>query len=83
MTAPKREATLPTILSHNDSHNIYNADEFGLFYRALLTNSMHLKGEKCSRGKNSKIQLTGLAAANMCRQKSKKPCCFKGIRCTL
>ena len=51
---------------------------------------MHLKGKKCSGGKNSKIQLTGLVAANMCREKipmfvirkSNKPCCFKGIKNT-
>ena len=37
----------------------------GLFYKAFPTKSMHLKGEKCSGGKNSKVRLTGLAAANM------------------
>ena len=31
---------------------------------------MHLKGEKYSGGKNSKIQLTGLPAANMCGEKN-------------
>ena len=30
---------------------------------------MHLKDEKCSEGKNSKTQLTGLAAAKMCGEK--------------
>ena len=51
---------------------------------------MHLKGEKCSGGKNCKIRLTKLAAANMCAEKlpmfvigkSNKPRCFKGIRST-
>ena len=46
---------------------------------------LHLKGEKCSGGKNSKIRLTGRAAANMIREKlrmfvigkSQKPRCFK------
>ena len=69
MTAPWMETTLPTILSHYDSRDVYNADEFGLFYRAFPTKSLHLKGEKCSGGKNSKIRLTGLAAANMCGEK--------------
>ena len=90
MTAPWMETTLPTILSHYDSRDVYNADEFGLFYRAFPTKSLHLKGEKCSGGKNSKIRLTGLAAANMCGEKipmfvigkSQKPRCFKGIRST-
>ena len=90
MTAPWRETTLPTITSRYDSRDIYNADEFGLFYKALPTKSMHLKGEKCSGGKNSKIRLTGLAAANMCGEKilmfvvgkSNKPRCFKEIKST-
>ena len=48
---------------------------------------MHLKSEKCSGGKNSKIRLTGLAAANMCGEKIPmfvigKPHCFKGIKST-
>ena len=70
MTAPWRETTLPTIISRYDSRDIYNEDEFGLFYKALPTKSMHLKGEKYSGGKNSKIRLTGLPAANMCREKN-------------
>ena len=47
-----------------------------------------MKGEKGGRGKHSKIQLTGLAAANMAGEKlpmfvikkSKKRRCFKHIR---
>ena len=52
---------------------------------------MHLKGKKCSGGKNCKIRLTGLAAANMCAEKlptfaigkSNKSRSLKGIRSTL
>ena len=91
MTASWREATSPTIISRYNCRDIYSADEFGLFYKALPTKSMHLKGEKCSGVKNSKIQLTGLATGNMCGEKiptfvmgkSKKPRCFKGIKSTL
>ena len=80
-TFPWRETT---------SCHIYNAIAFALFYRVFPTESMHLKGEKCSGCKNSKIRLTGLAAANIRGQKvpmfvignSKKPCCFKEIRRT-
>ena len=87
MTAPSRETILATIISRYDSHHIYNEDEFGLFYKAL---PMHLKGKKCSKDKNSKIQLTGLAAANMFGEKipmfvigkSNKSRCFKGIKST-
>ena len=75
-------------MSRYDSRDIYNEDEFGVFCKALPTKSMHLKGEKCSGGKNSKIRLTALAAANMCGEKipmfvirkSNKPRCFKGIK---
>nr|XP_047136498.1 tigger transposable element-derived protein 4-like [Hydra vulgaris] len=81
---------LPTIFSRYNSHDTFNADEFGLFYKTLPKKIMHLKGEKCSGGKNCKIGLTGLAAANMCAEKlpmfvigkSNKPRCFKGIRST-
>ena len=68
--------------------NIYNADEFGLFYQALPQKTLHLKIEKCSGGKHRKIRLTGLAAASMTGEKipmfvigkSKKPRRFKGIK---
>ena len=90
MTAPWRETTLSTIISRYGSRDIYNADEFGLFYKELPTKSMYLKSEKCSGGKNSKIRMTHLAAANMCGEKvpmfvigkSNKPHCFKGIKST-
>ena len=88
MTAPWKETVLPTILSNYEPRNIFNADEFGLFYQALPKKTLHLKGEKCSGGKNSKIRLTGLAAANMIGEKlpmfvigkSQKPRCFKHIK---
>ena len=80
MTAGWRETTLPTIISRYDSRDIYNADEFGLFYKTLPTKSMHLKEEKCSGDKNSKIRLTGLAAANMSGEKSNV--CYREIKQT-
>ena len=88
MTVPWKETVLPTILSNYEPRNILNADEFGLFYQALPKKTLHLKGEKCSGGKNSKIRLTGLAAANMIGEKlpmfvigkSQKPRCFKHIK---
>ena len=79
-------------ITHNfikyEPRNIFNADEFGLFYQALPKKTLHLKGEKCSGGKKSKIRLTGLAAANMIGEKlpmfvigkSQKPRCFKHIK---
>lgn len=88
MTAPWMETTLPTILSRYTLENIFNADEFGLFYQCLPNKTLHLKGEKCSGGKHSKVRLTGLAAGNAYGErlpmfvigKSAKPRCFKGVR---
>ena len=88
MTAPWKETVLPTIISNYEPRNIFNADQFGLFYQALPKKTLNLKGEKCSGGKNSKIRLTGLAAVNMIGEKlpmfvigkSQKPRCLKHIK---
>ena len=88
MTAPWTETTLPTILSRYPLENIFSADEFGLFYQCLRNKTLHLKGEKGSGGKYSKIFLTGLAARNAYGErlplfvigKANKPRCFKGAR---
>ena len=64
MTASWEETTLPTILSNYALQDIFNADEFGLFYKALPDKSLHLKSEKCVRGKHSNVWLTALAAGN-------------------
>ena len=53
MTASWEQTTLPTILSNYNLADIYNADEFGLFYQALPEKSLHLKCEKCVGGKHS------------------------------
>ena len=62
MTDPWKETTLETILSKTE---IYNADEFGLFYQALPRKTLHIKDEKSTGDKHRKIRLTGLAAANV------------------
>ena len=69
MTAAWAETTLPTMLSKYELDQIYNADEFGLFYRAQPEKSLHLKIERCFGGKHSKLRLTGLAAANAAGEK--------------
>ena len=69
-------------------NQIYNADEFGLFYRAQPNKSLHLKNENCVGGKHSKLRLAGLTGANAVGEKlplfvigkSKKPQCFKHIK---
>ena len=87
MTASWDEATLPTILSSYKFEDIYNADEFGLFYQALSNKTLHLKSERCVGGKHSKIRLTGMAASNAVGEKlpmfvigkSARPRCFNGV----
>ena len=88
MTASWKKTHLPTILSRYELKDIFNADEFGLFYQALPSKSMHFKNERCTGGKFSKVRLTGLAAANATGEKlpmfvigkSAKPRCFKNVK---
>ena len=87
MIASWFETTLPTLLSNSKLEDIFNADEFGLVYQCLPNKALHLKSEKCLGGKNSKIRITGLAAANSVGEKlpmfvigkSKAPRCFKNV----
>ena len=80
--------TSPNILSKYDLNQIYNADEFGLFYCAQPNNSINLKNENCVGGKHSKLRLTGLTAADAVGEKlplfvigkPNKPHCFKHIK---
>ena len=88
MTSSWSETTLPTILSNYNLEDIFNADEFGLFYQCLPDKTYHLKGEKCSGRKKSKVRLTEMAAASATGEKlsmyviwkSKNPRCFKNIK---
>ena len=87
MTASWEQTTLPTILTNYKLRDIYNADEFGLFYKTLPDKTLHLKSEKCIGGKHSKIRVTAMAAANAEGEKlpmfiigkSVKPRCFSGV----
>ena len=88
MTAPWEETTLPTILARYELKDIFNADEFGLFYEALPSKSLHFRGKRCAGEKHSKVRLTGMAASNALGEKlpmfvigkSAKPRCFKHVR---
>ena len=88
MTAPCLETTLPTVLSRYPLENIFNGDEFGLFFQCLPNKTFHFKKDKCSGGKHSKVRLTGIAAGNAKGEKlpmfvigkSKNPRCFKGVK---
>ena len=80
MVASWFETTLPTLLFNYELEDIFNADKFGLFLSDL-------KSKKCSGGKNIKIRITGLAAANSVSDKlpmfvigeSKAPRFFKNV----
>ena len=88
MVAPWNETTLPTLLSKYNLKDIFNADEFGLFYQYLPYKKYQFKGQKCSGGKNSKVRLTAMAPGNVIGEKlpmfvigkSKTPRCFKHIK---
>ena len=87
-TATWKEKDLPIILSGCPLKDIFNADEFGLFYQTLACKTMHSKGHKCSDGKHCKASLSGLAVVNAFGErlpmfvigKSQNPKCFKGAK---
>jgi hypothetical protein len=65
----------PTVLELIPPHepkNIYNADETGLFFQALPTESLAVKGEKCTGAKMSKKKLTMLLCGNMVGEMEKQ-----------
>lgn len=77
---------LCSIIQEYSPENIFNADETGLFFRALPKKTLALKNEKCTGGKSSKERLTVLFCASMAGEKenpliigkSRNPRCFKG-----
>ena len=88
MVAPWNKTALPTLFSKYDLKDIFNADEFGLFYQCLPNKTYFFKGQKCSGGKNSKVRLTRMAVENAIGEKipmfviskSKTPRCFKHMK---
>ena len=77
ITAPRDETHLPTILSRYRLEDIFNAGEFGLFFQALPSRTLKLKGEKWSGGKHSKVRLTGMCAATATGEKLPVACHWK------
>ena len=67
--------------------DIFNADKTGLFYRALPTKSMTVKGEEVKGGKKSNERTTVLLACSAKEEKltpfvighSENPRCFRGL----
>jgi hypothetical protein len=82
------KSKLLELMSPYEPKNIYNADETGLFFRALSTRSLAVKGEKRTSGKMSKERLIVLLCGNMVGEmekpvvigKAAKPRCFKNLK---
>ena len=79
----------PHLRAGYSDDEIFNADEFGFFYRIPPDRTLAFKNEKCSGGKYSKERLTVLVAANMSGTekrkllvigKARKPRCFAKTR---
>lgn len=79
---------LPTYIDRYDPKDIFNVDEFGLFFKLTPNKTYTLKGEKCHGGKLSKERLTVLAGCNMDGTeklkllvigKSQNPRCLKNV----
>ena len=64
MIALWEETTLPAMLTRYQLKDIFNADEFGLIYKALPSKSLQFRGKRCSGGKHRKVRSTGMAASN-------------------
>ena len=80
---------LSEILDNLEPRNIYNADEMGIYYRALPDGTLAFATVKLSGSKKAKDRITALVAINMdCSDKrplliigkSKNPRCFRGVQ---
>ena len=60
-----KETSLPTILTHYDLKDIYNADEFGLFYKCMTDKTMPTQIRKVLRWKVNKIRIISMGVANV------------------
>ena len=56
---------LPDLLEGYEPRNIYNADEFGIFFKMLPKKSLYYKGKRCKGGKLSKLRITGYLCTKM------------------
>jgi hypothetical protein len=78
----------PAIVAQYSPSQIFNADETGLYFRALPEHTYALKNDQAKGSKTSKERLTLLCCASMDGEKkklfvigkSKKPRCFKGVQ---
>ncbi|XP_025197514.1 tigger transposable element-derived protein 6-like [Melanaphis sacchari] len=83
------ENILPNLLKEYSLDDVFNADEFGLFFKLMPDKSLVFKHEHCQGGNLSKERLSVLACTNATGSqklrllvigKYKSPRCFKNIR---
>lgn len=81
-------ASIDTFVEGFLPEDIFNADECGLFFKAMPDRSLAIKGDKCKSGKKSKVRISVLLAASATGEKLKpfvigkslKPRCFKNVK---
>ncbi|XP_064463461.1 tigger transposable element-derived protein 4-like [Ornithodoros turicata] len=80
---------LQTVLREYAPCDVYNADELGLFFKCLPSQTLCRRGERCTGGKLSKERVTVMVCSNMdgshktqlfVIRKVRRPRCFKGVR---
>ncbi|CAM4832924.1 unnamed protein product [Rotaria magnacalcarata] len=72
-TVEEWKKRLPLRIDQYDPHDVYNADETGLFFKALPDRSLVMAKEKCKGGKKSKERFTVLLCTNMTGTDKLKP----------
>jgi len=60
-----RTNVLSSLLKKYDSKDIFNADEFGHFFKCTPDRTLTFKRDTCHVGKKSKERLTVMVGANM------------------
>ena len=80
MTAPWNETTLPILLSNYKLENVFNADEFGLFYQCLPTKTYNLSRKNDSTDRHGSCKRNWGKLPMFVVGKSKTPRCFKNIK---
>ena len=83
-----RSTVLPELLQEYAPRDIYNADETGIYFRAVPDGTLSFTTDRLSGRKKAKEHVTALVCANMDGSdkrplliigKSRMPCCFKNV----
>jgi predicted DNA-binding protein YlxM (UPF0122 family) len=73
VTVNEWKQRLSSIIDKYDPNDVYNADETGLFFKALPDRSLVLAKETCKGGKRSKERFTVLLCTNMTGTEKLRP----------